>query len=50
MESVARCVFEVQDGLIVREREYNDVERLRAFMRLCGHSGQAKQKVSAKRL
>ena len=49
MESVARCVFEVQDGLIVREAEYNDVEQLRAFMRLCGHSGQTEQKVSAKR-
>jgi ketosteroid isomerase-like protein len=49
MESVARCVFEVQEGLIVREAEYNDVERLRAFMRLWGHSGQTEQKVSAKR-
>jgi ketosteroid isomerase-like protein len=38
----ARLVFEVRNGLIVREREYNDVERLRAFMRLCGvahHTG-----------
>lgn len=31
----ARLVFEVRQGLIVREREYNDVERLRAFLRLC---------------
>jgi ketosteroid isomerase-like protein len=49
MESVARCVFEVQQGLILREREYIDVEGMRAFMRLCGHTSSAKQKVSAKR-
>jgi ketosteroid isomerase-like protein len=48
MDSIARCVFEVQNGLIVREREYNDVERLRAFMRLCGHSSRVKAKVIAK--
>jgi ketosteroid isomerase-like protein len=50
MESVARCVFEVQDGLIVREAEYNDVERMRAFLRLCGHSDHVRERVSAKRL
>lgn len=50
MESVARCVFEVQNGLIVREAEYNDVERMRAFLRLCGHSDHVKERVSAKRL
>ncbi|MBY0224925.1 MAG: nuclear transport factor 2 family protein [Hyphomicrobium sp.] len=49
MDSVARCVIEVQNGLIVREREYIDVEGMRAFMRLCGHSSPARQKVSAKR-
>ncbi|MGZ8408772.1 MAG: nuclear transport factor 2 family protein [Hyphomicrobium sp.] len=50
MESIARCVFEVQNGLIVREAEYNDVERMRAFLRLCGHTDHARERVSAKRL
>lgn len=35
IDGVARFEAEVRDGLIVREREYNDVERWRAFMRLC---------------
>jgi ketosteroid isomerase-like protein len=49
MDGVARCIYEIRDGLIVREREYNDVERLRAFMLLCGHAEEARQEVSAKR-
>lgn len=39
MDGIARIVIEVADGRIVREREYNDVERIRAFLRLC--DGQA---------
>ncbi len=49
IDGVVRFVYEIRDGLIVREREYNDVERLRAFLRLCGHAGQVAQVVSAKR-
>lgn len=48
MDGVARLVFEIENGLIVREREYNDVERLRAFMRLCEHAGEQAAEVSAK--
>ncbi len=49
MDGVARFVFEVRNGVIVREREYNDVERLRAFVRLCSNSGHATEEVSARR-
>ncbi len=35
IDGIMRLVAEVQSGLIVRMREYHDVERIRAFMRLC---------------
>jgi ketosteroid isomerase-like protein len=46
LDGTCRLVFEVRDGRIVREREYNDVERMRAFMRLCEGSEQAPVEVS----
>jgi hypothetical protein len=33
-----RVVAQVEDGRIVRYREYHDQERIRAFMRLCDQS------------
>lgn len=41
LEGIARLELEFRDGLIVREREYNDVERLRAFLRLCENDAKA---------
>lgn len=39
LDGIARLILEVRDGQIVREREYNDVERMRAFMRFAEHTG-----------
>lgn len=47
LDGVCRLVLEVQDGQIVREREYNDVERMRAFLRLCESAGEVPVDVSA---
>lgn len=49
MDGIARFIYEIRDGLVVREREYNDVERLRAFMRLCGQANDTAAEVSVKR-
>ena len=35
IDGIERIVAEVNGGRITRYREYHDVERLRAFMRLC---------------
>ncbi|OYW55353.1 MAG: hypothetical protein B7Y80_13705 [Hyphomicrobium sp. 32-62-53] len=48
LDGICRLVLEVRDGQIVREREYNDVERMRAFMRLCEYAGQTPVEVSAR--
>jgi ketosteroid isomerase-like protein len=48
IDGTCRLVLEVQNGQNVREREYNDVERLRAFMRLCECAGQPPVEVSAR--
>lgn len=47
LDGTCRLVLEVRDGQIVREREYNDVERMRAFMRLCEYAAQPPAAVSA---
>jgi ketosteroid isomerase-like protein len=38
IDGVMRVVAQVEDGRIVRYREYHDQERIRAFMRLCDQS------------
>jgi ketosteroid isomerase-like protein len=48
LDGTCRLVLEVRDGQIVREREYNDVERMRAFMRLCEHAAQTPAEVSGR--
>ncbi len=48
LDGTCRLVIEVRDGQIVREREYNDVERMRAFMRLCEYAAQTPVEVSAR--
>lgn len=48
LDGICRLVLEVQNGQIVREREYNDVERMRAFMRLCECANQTPVEVSAR--
>lgn len=47
LDGICRLVLEVRDGQIIREREYNDVERMRAFVRLCEAANSAPAKVSA---
>jgi ketosteroid isomerase-like protein len=47
LDGTCRLVLEVRDGQIVREREYNDVERIHAFMRLCEYAAQIPVEVSA---
>jgi len=47
LDGTCRLVLEVRDGQIVREREYNDVERMRAFMRLCECVDKSPVEVSA---
>lgn len=39
IDGIMRFVAQVQGGLIVRVREYHDVERIRAFLRLCESIG-----------
>ena len=41
IDGVMRVVAQVEDGRIVRYREYHDQERIRAFMRLCDQSEKA---------
>jgi len=48
LDGICRLVLEVRNGQIVREREYNDVERIRAFMRLCESAGQIPIALSAR--
>jgi ketosteroid isomerase-like protein len=48
LQGIARLELEFCDGLIVREREYNDVERLRAFLRLCEIDAEAIAFISGK--
>jgi ketosteroid isomerase-like protein len=48
LQGIARLELEFRDGLIVREREYNDVERLRAFLRLCRNDAKPIAFVSGK--
>jgi ketosteroid isomerase-like protein len=38
IDGVMRVVAQVENGRIVRYREYHDQERIRAFMRLCDQS------------
>jgi ketosteroid isomerase-like protein len=45
LDGIARLILEVRDGQIVREREYNDVERMRAFMRFVEFTGKTPAEV-----
>lgn len=38
IDGVMRHVIEVRDGLIVHLKEYHDIERIRAFMRLVAYA------------
>ena len=43
IDGVLRQVFEVRDGLIAGWREYTDLERVRAFMRLVAYTASERQ-------
>lgn len=41
IDGIERIEAEVKNGLITSYREFHDVERIRAFLRLCNEAGQA---------